>query len=117
MSDTTHADTHVVHAHISPLWQLAGILIALLLLTVATVAVSYANLGNLSILVALLIAAVKGTLVVLYFMHLRYDAPFNALVFSMALLFVALMIGFTLIDSRQYQPNLTPPPAVGNVPE
>ncbi len=119
MSDTTatSADSNVVHAHVSPLWQLMGILVALLILTVATVAVSYANLGNLSILAALLIAAVKGTLVVLYFMHLRYDSPFNALIFSMALLFVALMIGFTLIDTKQYQPNLTPPPAVGNVPE
>ena len=113
---TTPSDTSTVHVHVSSLRQLVGILAALLLLTIATVAVSYADLGNLTILTTLLIAAAKGSLVVLFFMHLRYDAPFNALVFSMALLFVALMIGFTLIDSQQYQPNLTPPPIVGNAP-
>lgn len=118
MSETHHQEAAgAVHAHVSPLWQLALILGALLALTVLTVLVSTQfYLGNLSVFVALLIAAAKGTLVVLYFMHLRYDSPFNALVFCMALLFVAMMIGFTLVDSLQYRALLNPPPAVGNAP-
>ena len=113
--DSSH-DAAAVHAHISPMWQLVLIFAALLALTVLTVSVTRFDLGNLNIMVALLIAAVKGMLVVLYFMHLRYESSFNGLIFCTALLFVALMIGFILIDTKQYSPALEPPPAVGNVP-
>jgi len=114
-----HEEPGVIHAHVSPLWQLALIFILLLILTFFTVIVSTnlaPLLGSAGIFVALLIAAVKGGLVVLYFMHMRYDSPFNAMIFCMALLFVSLMIGFTLVDTHQYAPNLLSPPAVGNAP-
>jgi len=41
--------------------------------------------------------------VVLFFMHLRWDKPFNALVFIGCLIFVSLFIGLALLDSGQYQ--------------
>ena len=44
-----------------------------MVLTAATVAAAYVNLGALNIVVALAIATVKATLVVLYFMHARYS--------------------------------------------
>src|SRR3989442_9794654 len=47
---------------------------ALLMLTVATVAVSYVDLGPLSVVVALTIACSKALLVLLFFMHLRESA-------------------------------------------
>lgn len=114
-----HEEAGVIHAHVSPIWQLAGVLVVLLILTVLTVVVSTKLaplLGSASIYVALLIAAVKGTFVVLFFMHMKYDSPFNALIFCMALLFVSLMIAFTLVDTHQYMPNLTSPASVGNAP-
>ena len=52
--------------------------------------------GKLVVLVAL--AVVKAALVALYFMHLRYDKPFNGIVFVSSLLFVALFLALTLMD-------------------
>ena len=43
------------------------------------------DLGGLNLWIAMAIATVKATLVVLYFMHMRYDRPVNAIVFVTAL--------------------------------
>jgi cytochrome c oxidase subunit 4 len=60
--------------------------------------------GNLWI--ALGIATLKATLVALYFMHLRYERPFNAVVLVCALLFVMLFCSLVLMDTRAYQPDI-----------
>ncbi len=41
---------------------------------------------------------------VLYFMHLRYDSPFNSLVFLTGLVFLLLFLGITILDTIEYQP-------------
>ena len=97
-------DEHEGGHHAMPLWILGAVFVALLVLTVLTVAVTYVDLGKLNIWVALLIAVVKGGLVAMYFMHLRYDAPFNGVILITSLLFVALFIAITLTDSSAYQP-------------
>ena len=74
----------------------------LLILTVVTVAVSKIDFGNFNIWFALGIAVVKGSLVLLFFMHLKYDRPFNGLVFVTSLAFVALFISFALTDTKEY---------------
>ncbi len=74
----------------------------LVVLTVATVAVTYVDLGRLNIWVAIGIAAFKASLVGLYFMHLRYDSPFNAFILVVALAFVGLFIVGTITDTRAY---------------
>lgn len=94
--------------HVVPLRTLLAVWAALVVLTVVTVAVTYVDLGPLNLAVALLIATVKASLVALYFMHLRWDRPFNALVLIGALAFVALFIGIALIDTTAYHPNLIP---------
>jgi cytochrome c oxidase subunit 4 len=86
---------------------------ALVVLTVVTVAATWIDLGRLNLLLAMAIATVKASLVLLYFMHMRYDRPFNAVVFVAALLFVALFVGITLIDTSAYQPELIPGYAPG----
>jgi cytochrome c oxidase subunit 4 len=71
----------------------------LLVLTGATVAVSYFDLGLLNVVVALLIASVKASLVALFFMHLKFE---NRLVWAFALVpifFLVLIIGGTLSDT------------------
>ena len=83
-----------------PLWLLAAVFGALLMLTGLTVAVAQVDLGNLNLYLALAIAAVKASLVVLFFMHLFWDRPFNAMIFIGCLLFVSLFIGITLTDLR-----------------
>lgn len=82
----------------------------LLLFTAITVAVSFLDLGDGNIWIALLIAFIKGSLVVMYFMHLRWDSPFNGVVILAALFFVALFIGLALLDSNSYQPQMKPTP-------
>lgn len=39
-------------------------------------------------------------------MHLRYDNPFYAVVFVTALMFLALFLSLTLLDTLQYRPDV-----------
>jgi cytochrome c oxidase subunit 4 len=79
---------------------------ALLTLTAVTVVSSRLDLGPFNIVLALAIAALKATLVALFFMHLRYEHRFQAVVFVTALFFAALFVGFVVFDTTQYQPDL-----------
>lgn len=105
-----HAHEHA--GHVVPVWLLLAVWGALVVFTVATVAVTYVDLGEFNIWLALLIATVKAGLVALYFMHLRWDSPFNAIVLVCALIFVALFISITLEDTRAYQEAFEPPQGV-----
>lgn len=107
MHDGT-GDAHGAIGHIVPAALLVKILLALLVLTVITVAVSYLDLGPLNLAVALGVAVIKASLVVLFFMHLRWDKPFNAVVFVSTLLFLGLFIGFSLLDTLEYQHQIIP---------
>ncbi len=80
---------------------------ALIVLTLTTVRVATVDLGPMNIVVALLIAAVKATLVVLFFMHLRYSKPLTALVVFAAVMWLAILITLTLTDfiSRPWIPG------------
>jgi len=99
--ETAPARTPAV-GHEVPWTKLLAVLIALLALTWLTIAAYWVDLGALNIWIAMGIATIKAALVVLYFMHLRYDRPFNAIVFVGTLAFVALFIGLTLADTREY---------------
>jgi cytochrome c oxidase subunit 4 len=90
--------------HIVPVRILAATAIALLILTVITVIVASFDFGNLNIWVALAIAVIKASLVVAFFMHLKYDRPFNTIVFVASISFVALFISFALTDTTEYAP-------------
>ena len=100
--------SHAALGHVVPLGVLAAVFAALCLLTGLTVAAASVDLGNLNLYVALAIAGLKASLVVLYFMHLRYDRPFNMVVFLGCLGFVVLFISIVLTDTRAYSPSLVP---------
>jgi cytochrome c oxidase subunit 4 len=102
------ANRHSLHTHVVPIKVLAAVWLVLLVLTWLTVSATKADLGSLNIVIALAIAAVKCGFVVLYFMHLRYDKPFHAVVFVVALLFVFLFITLALLDTGQYKADLIP---------
>jgi cytochrome c oxidase subunit 4 len=85
---------------------LITVFLALVALTIITVAATMFPTGNLEIWISLGIAAVKASLVAAYFMHLRYDNPLNALIFTFGLLFIALFLGLTLMDTFEYQSEL-----------
>ena len=110
-----HAEARAHHGvgHVVPPRVLLTVWGALLVLTVVTVAVTYVDLGPLNLWVALAIAGVKATLVALYFMHLRWDRPFNGIVLLASLLFVVLFVGGALTDTLEYQGDLIPDYAPG----
>lgn len=94
-------------AHVMPVRLLIGVWAALMILTVITVAVTSVDLGSrANLIIAMAIATVKAGLVVTYFMHLRWDRPFNTLVFLGSLLFVSLFISMTLFDKSEYEPDI-----------
>ncbi|GFO53962.1 hypothetical protein GMSM_09690 [Geomonas sp. Red276] len=73
--------------------------IALIVLTGATVGVSFLNLGLWNATAALIIASTKATLVGLYFMHLRHEIKLVIGFAVFPLLFLALIIVGTLSDT------------------
>lgn len=110
MSETT-AEHHDDHGHgdhhVVSLKMLTGIFLALMVLTVLTVAAINVDLGPLNLIVALGIATVKAVLVVLFFMHIWWDRAFHGLLVLSSFGFVALFIGFTMLDTWQYEPTIT----------
>lgn len=69
-----------------------------MVLTAATVAAAYVNLGAFNIVIALAIASLKATLVVLYFMHARYSPNRTHMVIIAAVFWLAIMLALTLSD-------------------
>jgi cytochrome c oxidase subunit 4 len=102
----TLPEKHAGYVHVVPLPVLFAVFATLIVFTVLTVAATWYNLGAWNLIIAMAIATFKASLVVLYFMHLRYDYPFHALIFITALVFVALFISLTLFDTLQYQPDI-----------
>ena len=71
---------------------------ALLVLTFVTVWAALHDFGALNTPIALGIASVKATLVILYFMHVRWSSRLTWIFIGLGILFLALLIGFTLSD-------------------
>jgi cytochrome c oxidase subunit IV len=90
---TDHSAHHIVSVKVY-----VGIFLALLSLTFVTYEVARIDLGPMNIVVALLIAAVKSTLVALFFMHAYYSPRRTRLVISAGIAWLALMIVFTMGD-------------------
>ena len=91
--------TPTLHEHhvIQPSLYLI-ILIVLLVLTATTTGVAFLDLGVLNPIVALAIACIKATLVVLFFMHLRYDSKLLKLTLCAGLFTFTVLIPLTLTD-------------------
>jgi cytochrome c oxidase subunit IV len=104
-----HADDGAVHPHIMPVKVLVAVYVALVILTVLTVAITKVSFGNFNVGVALGIAVLKAALVILYFMHVKYDAPFTGLIVIVALMFVGVFIWFAMQDTSEYKVNYDPP--------
>src|SRR5580698_10445364 len=107
-SEASHA--HLPEAHGAAHEEHGGpalyvkILVALLILTGITVGAAYIDLGSGNVVVALIIATIKATLVALFFMHLRWEKPVNSIIAVAGFLFLGIFLMFDLIDadSRNY---------------
>jgi cytochrome c oxidase subunit 4 len=75
-----------------------GIWAILMVLTGVTVFASYIEMGDFNIVVALLIATVKATLVVLFFMHLYYSSKLTKVTMIAAIFFLFLLLALSLTD-------------------
>ena len=91
--DHAHGDHHVCDTK-----TFLAILIALLFLTFVTVAVSFFDFGSANMLIAMLVASVKATLVMAVFMHLMWDTAINKLFFLCSFLFLGLLFLFIFAD-------------------
>lgn len=84
--------------HLLSIKTLALILAALLALTGLTIAMSYIHLGWFNVPLTLMIASTKSTLVLLFFMHLKYEGPTIRYSLIGTIGFLAIMIGFIFWD-------------------
>jgi cytochrome c oxidase subunit IV len=122
MADHAHtAAEH--HVHGGPKVY-ALVLGALLVLTAITVAASRIDFGSnmTNVIIAMLIASVKASLVALFFMHLRWDKPMSAIIFCSSLFFLALFLIGCYADTAArpaVEPTnlkVQPPPAATGAP-
>ena len=98
--------------HVSPKSLYYTIFGTLMVLTAITVWAAYLNLGVFNATVALGIATFKATLVILYFMHVKYSSKLTKLVVVTSFFFVAILIFETMADYASREWLLPLPPNV-----
>ncbi|MEM6328686.1 MAG: cytochrome C oxidase subunit IV family protein [Planctomycetota bacterium] len=109
------------HHHVTSLPTLFTTFAALVALTFLTSALAVVDLSELElatqfgisgvlargeIWITLGIATVKAALVALIFMHLRNDKALHGIILLITLAFAVLFIGFALMDTSQYEPQI-----------
>ncbi len=107
-----HADDGGVHVHVHPVSLYLKIFFALVFLTIITVFTAkfvdidgfivpgtLQGTGGFNLALAMMIAAVKATLVCTWFMHLKDDNKFNAIFFAGSVVFVGVFLVYTMNDT------------------
>jgi cytochrome c oxidase subunit 4 len=84
--------------HIVPPSVYITVFLALVVGTIVTIWVAFHNWGAMNNVIALVIATAKASLVVLYFMHLRYSPKLTALVLAVTLSMMLVLMGITSAD-------------------
>jgi cytochrome c oxidase subunit IV len=82
---------------------------ALLVMTLATAGAAFIDLGgNLNTVVAMLIAACKALLVILFFMHVRYSSRLTWVFVGAGFFWLMILLSLTLADvlSRRWLPTV-----------
>ncbi|MDD5676014.1 MAG: cytochrome C oxidase subunit IV family protein [Chitinivibrionales bacterium] len=97
--NAAHAEIASVHEQPASIRPYIAVWITLLVLTGVTVTGARLNLGTVTIIVVLTIAAIKSVLVLLYFMHLRHEKRLLLkLLIPGTLVLLAIFIGLTYAD-------------------
>ncbi|MFZ3263291.1 MAG: cytochrome C oxidase subunit IV family protein [Terriglobales bacterium] len=87
------------HEHVSSIASSVTIWGALIVCTALTAAAAFVDLGPLNTIVALTIATFKATLVVLFFMHVKYThEKLTPLVIVSAIFFLFLLLSLSMAD-------------------
>ncbi|OFW11627.1 MAG: hypothetical protein A3F69_06340 [Acidobacteria bacterium RIFCSPLOWO2_12_FULL_66_10] len=92
--------------HVSPVGLYVTIFGALTVLTALTVFAAFVDLGQFNFLVAMVIAVFKASLVIWYFMHVKYASHLTKLTVATGLFFLVILLSMTLIDysSKAFTP-------------
>jgi cytochrome c oxidase subunit 4 len=85
-------------AHIVPVKIYWAVFLTLLLMTGVTYGVAKIDLGSFNLVVALAIAIFKATLVVLFFMHVKYSTTLTKAIVASGFVFLVVMVFFTMCD-------------------
>lgn len=80
----------------------------LIILTVVTTLIAYVDLGPFNLIVAMTVATLKASLVILYFMHVRHSSRLTWLVIAAGFIWLSLLILGTMSDVIT-RPTLQPP--------
>lgn len=86
------------HVHVVGARVFLNVLVALLILTIITVAISRFDFGSGNMIMAMLVAAMKASLVMAVFMHLRWDTPINNIFFLGSFVLLSLLFLFSFAD-------------------
>jgi cytochrome c oxidase subunit IV len=84
--------------HITPYAVYVKVLIVLLGFTILTVTATHIHLGAFTVALALIIACIKATAVLTYFMHLKFDDIILRIFVIMVFVLLAVVVFITLID-------------------
>ncbi len=99
--DTTASSPAPTKHFVVPTRILVGVWISLMFLTFVTVKVSYYDFGSLNIGIAMFVATIKASLVVMFFMALRWDEKFNQVLFLSTLIFLGIFVVLTMADTAE----------------
>jgi cytochrome c oxidase subunit 4 len=84
--------------HIAPKGMYYSIFLALMVLTFVTYAVTFVHLGAFNLAVAMLIAIIKASLVILFFMHVKYSPKIIKVTVGMSFFFLLIMLMMVMSD-------------------
>ncbi|MBF0202832.1 MAG: cytochrome C oxidase subunit IV family protein [Desulfamplus sp.] len=85
-------------SHIQSYSRLFSVLAVLLILTAITVMIVRIDLGGANIWVAIIVASIKSSFVLLFFMHLKYESILIKASFLSTIGFLSILIGFMFWD-------------------
>ena len=96
---TLNADEHHDDdLHILPDRTQFNVYVALIILTAITVAASVKFPGPIGVGVALVVTPLKASLILMYFMHLKFERPVFVIMFLVAISILAVVMGLTVLD-------------------
>jgi cytochrome c oxidase subunit 4 len=102
---SSNQDPHAEH-HV-PMSTYTLIFILLMVGLVVTVAAAFVNLGEMNMIVAMTIAAIKAALVILYFMHVKFASRLTKVFVAASFTWLVILFGMTFMDyiSRDWLSN------------
>ena len=115
MSDQVQHGDHAAHAeHVVPVSTYLLVFLALMVGTALTTCVAYIDLGKWNTPIALVIAFTKMTLVVLFFMHVKYATGLTRVIIIAGFFWLAIMITLSSQDEFTRTWEIIPQGWLGN---